>query len=301
MLRMRYACWPLLICALFALNGCKLFRADVPATLTGKSPLTPLVAEPGHTQLEVVFIRLPSGEPKSADHVWQEVDEQSLPAEDRRRLSRNGFRAGVIGAHLPAAVSEALAHAAPPTGPGQLPPTESEEQVGATRHQIFLRAGQHGELVASGVQAQFHVLEMKKGRPQGQTFEDGQAQFTVTSEPLGDGRVRLELTPEIHYGLFQQRYAPGDGTFRFDSSRKKKILTDLKLQATLSPGEVLLISGRADQPGSLGDRFFRESDGAAPRPRLLMLRVSPASSDPAFEKENDECRIPNDERNPKSK
>ena len=259
-----------------------MFRPDAPATLAGKSPLTPLVADPGHTRLEVFFVRLPSGEARSADNLWQEVDEQSLPAEDRRRLSRNGFRAGVIGTRLPAAVSEALAHATPPAGPGQLPPAESEEQIGATRHQIFLRAGQHGELVASGVQAQFHVLELKEGRPQGRTFEDGQAQFTVASEPLGDGRVRLELTPEIHYGPFQQRYAPGDGTFRFDSSRKKKVLADLKLQATLSPGEVLLISGRADQPGSLGDRFFRESDGAAPRPRLLMLRVSPASSDPAF-------------------
>jgi len=283
MIRTRCACWLLLIAALWALPGCRLFRDDAALALHGKSPLTPLTANPSHTQLEVYFVRLPSGDVEAAKSVWREVDEQSLPAEDRRRLTRNGFRAGVIGSRLPAVVSEALTQAVPPVGPGQVPAAEPEEQLGATRHHMTLRPNQRGELVASGVLAQFHVLELKGGRPQGETLEDGQAQFGIISQPLPDGRVRLELTPEIHYGPYRQRYAAGEGSFRFDNSRKKKVLTDLKLTATLSPGEVLFLSGRPDQPGSLGDRFFRESDGAAPRPRLLMLRVSPSLGDPAFQ------------------
>ena len=174
MMRMRYLCCLLPLCALLALCGCHLFRDGATNKLTGKSPLAPLVADPQQTQLEVFFVRLPSGDAQAVDALWQEVDEQSLPAEDRRRLSRNGFRAGVIGSRLPAQVTEALAHAAPPTGPGQVPAPESETQMGATRHQISLRAGQCGELVASGVLSQFHILEFKDGRPQGQTLEDGQ-------------------------------------------------------------------------------------------------------------------------------
>jgi len=283
MIRWRYCYYMMLLSALLTPAGCRLFRDDAAPALGGKSPLTPLAANPSHTQLEVYFVRLPSGDAQTADQVWGEVDEQSLPAEDRRRLARNGFRAGVIGSRLPAVVSEALTQAVPPVGPGQAPAAEPEERLGATRHHLTLRANQRGELVASGVLAQFHILEMKDGRPQGETLEDGQAQFGIVSEPLPDGRVRLELTPEIHYGPYRQRYAAGEGSFRFDNSRKKKVLSDLTLRATISPGEVLCLSGRPDQPGSLGDRFFRESEGAAPRPRLLMLRVSPANSDPAFQ------------------
>jgi hypothetical protein len=270
------------VAVLLASGGCRLFKQDVP-TLAGKSPLAPLMASPAQTQLDVCFVRLPSGDAQGMADAWEEVDEQSLPAEDRKRLARCGFRVGTFGSRLPSQLATALARATAPSGPGQLPATEGEDQIGATRHQMYLTGGQRGELVASGVLSQFHVLETRNGRPQGQTFEDGQAQFTITSEPLGDGRVRLELTPEIHYGPFQQRFAPGEGSFRFDNSRKKKVLTDLKLSATLSPGEILMISGRPDQPGSLGDRFFRETDGAAPRPRLLLLRLSPPSGDQAFQ------------------
>jgi hypothetical protein len=272
----------LLLAALLAAPGCRVFRPDVPS-LADKSPLKPLLADPGHTQLDVCFVRFPSGDAEGISELWQEVDEQSLPAADRKRMARSGFRAGVIDSRLPVQVREALAHAAPPSGPGQTPTPEPDGEVGVTRHQVYLHAAQRGELVASGVLSQFHVLEIKDGRPQGQTFDDGQAQFAITAERLGDGRVRLELTPEIHYGPFRQQFAPGEGSFRFDNSRKKKVLTDLKLQATLSPGQMLLIAGRPEQPGSLGDRFFRETDGAAPRPRLLLLRLSPPAGDLAFQ------------------
>ncbi|MCE9547861.1 MAG: hypothetical protein K8T25_20510 [Planctomycetia bacterium] len=271
------AAWCVLLCAL---AGCQLFHPTPAAT--GKSPLVPFAANDNQTVLEVFFVRLPPGQEESLKKLWQDVDEQSLPAEARRKLSRNGFRAGVIGSHIPPQITAALEKATAPNAPGKLAVTESPDQPGATRHEMLLQTRQRGELITSGVLPEFHVLEWSEGRPRGATFQNGQAEFGVISEPAGGGHVKLELTPELHYGDYRQRYVSGEGMFRLDNSRKKKVFDDLKLTATLAPGEVLLLAARPERPGSLGDRFFRESDTTAPRPRLLLLRLSPNPHDAAF-------------------
>ena len=51
--------------------------------------------------LEVFLVRLPPGEAAQATPIWAEMDELSLPADTRARLSAQGFRAGLTAGRIP--------------------------------------------------------------------------------------------------------------------------------------------------------------------------------------------------------
>src|SRR6202521_4267835 len=90
-----------LILALFGLVGCKVVARQP----KGKSPLSSVGMSADSVTLEIFTAPTPLGAPQLSA-LWNEVDEQPLPADLRQRLAQNGLRAGIVGPHVPHALAE---------------------------------------------------------------------------------------------------------------------------------------------------------------------------------------------------
>ncbi|NIN76708.1 MAG: hypothetical protein GTO26_02670 [Planctomycetales bacterium] len=253
-------------------GGCRVVQAE---RNQADSPLVPLQKSSQQIEVDVVFVRVPDAATRTVEQLWEDVDEQAIGAEQRRRLGKNGFRAGVVGTQLPDPLAEIVSQASSIEGDGSVQfGTADAEELGVTRRRMFLQRGQHGELVSAPVQAELQVLYVNQSELQGDTFHDVQPQFSLQAEQTGDGRVELTLVPELHFGEYRQRYVPGEGMFRLDSSRDKKVYERLQIAAPLSPGQVLLLGAQGARSGSLGYQFFTDTSSTPSGSKLLLIRVS---------------------------
>jgi hypothetical protein len=237
---------------------------------------------PDAVALEILLVRLP---PKSAElhrKVWGEVDEQHLPAELRQLLARNGFRAGVLG-QMPSALADVLAmqDKAPAAGePQKLGLADFEGPPRVMPRLLQTRAGQRNEIVASGVYDDLPVLLSEDGELCGRTFHEAQGIFALAAFPQADGRVRLELVPELHHDQSRPHVVGDQGMWRLECGRPKRVFDDLKIPALLTPGSILIVGCLPDRPGSLGHSFFTEDSGSAEcAQKLLLVRVCQTQHD----------------------
>jgi hypothetical protein len=270
----------LLLPAILALTlaGC-----TTPA-VEGKSPLSAVQMSPDSCVLEVCFVRFPFGDPEVNQQLWQEVDEQQFPADLRRRLSRNGFRLGLLDGQIPAALSKLLEmkdESRPTGGTSQIDLAELDSEGPPVKRHLEIRAGQPKMIVASGVYDQLPVLICEPGELGGETYSQAQAVLVVKTFPQGDGRVRVELVPELQHGELRQRWVGQDGMWRLEAGRQRRVFEEMAFSATLSPGCILLVSSLPDRPGSLGHHFFTEDNGK-PEQKLLVLRLAQTQHEGLF-------------------
>ncbi len=228
--------------------------------------------------LEIVSVRIPPGEGEIAGQVWDEVDEQGLPPELRRRLAKNGFRAGLIGGQVPAVLAKLLQlsdRPAPAGEPAQVAAADVQASPRVARRHLQTRAGQRNEIVASGIHERLPVLLSESGRLGGQTYEQAQGIFALVADPQPGGQVRLELTPELHHGQSRQQWVGSQAAWRLEAGRPKRVFDDLRISALLSPGWMLLVGPRTDSAGSLGHSFFLEGTDrdARPEQKLILVRL----------------------------
>src|SRR5262245_59023134 len=87
-------------------SGCRMFiDGDDPL---GKSPLRPATASPDSVAMEIIWARFAADDAELNDAAWREIDETQIAPAVRRELANNGFRVGVIGGTVPAAIARAL-------------------------------------------------------------------------------------------------------------------------------------------------------------------------------------------------
>jgi hypothetical protein len=270
-----------------SLSGCRVVDRQ---KLKAESPLKTLQKSYQQTELEVIFIRIPPRDREATEQLWKEVDEQAVPAEFRRELNKNGFRVGVLGTQLPLEM-EKIMQTAEEARENAMPFDRVNDQTSilAIRRRLFLSRGQRGELLASSVQPEFHILEMKRGEIFGRTLKDGQGQFMIEAAATDDGRVHIQLAPEVHYGNFRNQYVPGEGMFRLDTSRRKERFDHLRIEADLTNDQIMIIGPQSNQPGSLGHRFFNEQAVDKSVSKLLMIRVRDIASESMLDDEADQA------------
>jgi hypothetical protein len=148
------------------------------------------------------------------------------------------------------------------------------------RH-LQVRAGQRKEIVASGLYDELPVLISEPGRLGGQTYTQAQAVLAVKTDPQADGRVRVELVPELHHGEPRQRWVVEQGMWRLEAGKRRRVFKEMGLAATLSPGCMLLVGSLPDRRGSLGHHFFTE-DGGQLQQKMLVLRLAQTQHDGLF-------------------
>jgi hypothetical protein len=250
----------------------------------GKSPLLPAQMSSDSVVLEIFRAHFPFGDPLGNEQLWQEVDEQHFSQESRQRLGRNGFRLGLVGGQPPEALSELLELEDKPPRTGQanqIDVAEMDCQPLVERRHMQLRSGRRGEIVTSAVYDQLPVLLSESGELFGETYAKAQTLLAVKAFPLSDGRVRVELVPELYHDESRQTWVAGQGTFRLEAGRPRQAFDELGFSAVLSPGSMLLVSSLPNRPGSLGHHFFTHDDGQ-PQQKLLVVRLAQTQHDDLF-------------------
>jgi hypothetical protein len=269
----------LLGCLAVAVCGCARWTTTSPSSAALKLPLPRMSAD--SVVFEVAFALLPPEDEPLDREIWAEIDEQHLPVETRRRLAANGFRSGLVGSPLPVGLQRLLDdqqnNAAVRLNNGE---PVLDELTMQQRKQ--LGAGRKGDVVTSQTLDKISVLRLQEGRLVGQTYEQAQCHFVVRSFPQGDGRVRLELTPEIHHGPIRQHYVGDERALRLDASKGREEFVDLRLETTLSPGQSLVVACTPELKG-LGRSFFAEADGANVQRRILLIRLVQTQLDDRFQ------------------
>lgn len=266
----------LLLPALCVLAGCR-----TPNT-AGSSPLASPQMSPDSVVLECFFVRFPFGDPEVNGQLWQEVDEQHFPAELRRRLIRNGFRVGLVGGQPPVILSKLLELKDKPPRAGdanQVNVADLDSEPRVVRRHLPVHTGRRKEIVTSGVHDQWTVLIREEDQLCGQTYSNAQGVLAVQTFPQGDGRVRVELVPELHHGRPRQRWVGEQGMLRLEAGRPRRVFDEMAISATLAPGSMLLITSLPDRPGSLGHHFLTEGDGHLQQKLLVVCLVQTQHDD----------------------
>lgn len=270
----------LLLPVLAAAGGCAIVgdataRRDAvsDAAATALSAAKPA---PRTMQFEVLFVRCGSADEELRDALWNQVDEQALDTERRRALNANGLRAGVVTGALPGAVAERLAVASTAADDG------GGGDAAVTRRRLQLLPGRGSEIVTAARLPSLVLLEQRDGSVRGGTYHDATTQLALDAHPAPDGRVRIEVVPEIRHGPVEKSWAGEDGAFRLETGQRRHRLDYLGIDVTL-PLEGLLVIGPAGEPSaSVGDGLLRDHGHGGGTVRLLVIRPLARAVDPVF-------------------
>lgn len=236
--------------------------------------------------LEVSFVRFPLGQEALNGPLWSEVDEQQISTAARQALVQQAFRAGVLAGYLPAPLQELLGEELTPTEGTDTTLLSFEPESKVTTKHVQLRAGKRLELVASETYPRLTLLEPRPdGALAGRDFEKADCRFNLTPQPLADGRVRLTLVPEVQYGDARPQLTskPEMGLMVFESTRPRRVFDDLRIEAELAPGEILILGAAPNQSGSLAGHFFTTALAASvPQQKLLLIRLVQTQHDGAL-------------------
>ncbi len=270
----------LLVATAAVLGGCTTIAHEAE-----KSPLKAAGLPPDSTVLEIFFVSVPLGDPQSNQDLWEEVDEQHFPPALRQNLSQSGFRVGLVGGRIPLTLANLmeLDHkpaATADTEPAKLKPLVSPPRV--VRRHLQAHCGQRSEVMASGVYDELPVLRCKSGVVGGRSYPKAQGIFALAAWPEPDGRVRLELVPEVHYGPPRQSWVASEGALRLEPGRDRLAFDDLSISATLSPGDLILLSSLSNRPGSIGHSFFTTTTAGKSEQKLLVIRLAQTQHDDLF-------------------
>lgn len=235
--------------------------------------LNAATGSPEAVTLEIYWVALPNDDDLGADGLWRRLQENRLPADLRRRLGRNGLRAGVLSGALPDAVHAMLN----PTGGEGDDYTQSStvlQQSGVWRSTRQLRPGGQLELKASEPQPSAPLLLADGEDLVGQTLAGAQAFYRVEAHVEPDGRSRLVVTPLVRHGTAKPRWTPDEtGTIAMTApSRDAQVFEDLAMQLPLAAGEALVVTSLPGADARLGGYLHKVVGERAGR-KALVLRV----------------------------
>jgi hypothetical protein len=253
--------------------GCQVF--DKPPEAALEQFLRPAATSPDSVTMEIFQARIPLDKERTADAMWEQIDEQRFDADLRRQLVANGLRAGVVGGTPPEALSDLLAlqSDAPETSAARVISGQSAVPR-VTRRVKQLNRRDEMSIQVSDVQPEAQVLLSDNGTMGGKTFEQVQGVYMLRAESIPGQRVKVRLTPELHHGeLRNRRVGSSEGIFLSTVSRERESFDRLAMEAELVPGELLILGCLPDAKASLGGVFHTASAGGQDERKLIVLRL----------------------------
>ena len=246
------------------------------------SPLTPPRIAHDSVVIEVTFVRVPVEVNESNDAVWQDIDETHLSPQLRAKLTENGFRCGKLPNALPSSFEQLLA--------GDKNLTDVAAQTGTLNLNVGLQnkrlqcgAGSENHVVLSdSVLENLVVVHSSQEYTSAERFQQAQCQFEFRTYPQPDGSVRIEIVPQIHHGAAKSQFKGHEGAWLLKTQRDIKEYSDLLVDASLQPGESLLLSCSNSAHG-LGGHFFSHNDNDQEVQHMLRLRVLHTQYDDLFQ------------------
>jgi hypothetical protein len=263
---------------LASLGGCAQW-VTTKVTEVSKLPSPALPAD--SVVLEVAFARLPLSDTNTYDEVWQQTDEQAFSTDLRREWGANGLRCGILGSQLPPKLRAILDQNAGSLAEQAEVAQDAQGEAGRGDRRIQCRSGRRAKIYASKTFDSLALLTQEGGTVRGWQLPTAQCLFGLKTYPLGDGRAKIDLVPEVEHGEMRTQYVGREGTVMPQLGRDRVVLDALKLAATLSPGQVLMISTTPEAKG-LGQHFFVEQTGTAHVRSLLLVRLAVTQHDDLF-------------------
>lgn len=265
--------------------GCKPFEKHK----SGLTPLKALRMTPTSVGLDMFFVRFPFGDEEINGPFWDEIDEQKVAPKLRQALAENGFRTGVISGPLPTRLSKLLQlkdkTQVDRLNENSTPIEDLQKAPTVSRRHLELRSGRRGEIMAQEVQPELPIIVRdSNGKVSGESLYNAQPTFAIFTTNLPDGRVRLNLIPEIQHGNERRKFTGGrNGMFKLDIGRERKSYEDLQIETELILGDFLILSNIPIREGSLGNHFFTETNSDGRCQKLLIIRLSQTQHDDQFE------------------
>lgn len=257
----------------------------------GPAPHTTLLA-PTHKAsesvgLEIFVLRYAPDDPNLAHEVWNQIDEQQLPPATRRLLAANGLRAGLVGVQLPEPLVRAMdLPEQAPADPESTQLLDVAQQPRLARRLLQIRSGQQGRIITTGEFARHPELPIlvcnAQGEVVGRTYQQVMGLLSLEVHGLGDGRVQLELTPEIEYGEPQRTVIARHGVLQYQFGPPRQAFDELRLATVLSPGQSLAIAAIPELAGTLGQRLLSELVSGREEHKLVLIRLYQPQVDALF-------------------
>lgn len=230
--------------------------------------------------VEIIFARFEEHDAACRDELWREVDEQAIDDALRRRLAANGLCVGIVTGDLPPHLAERIL-------PDRAAPATASDMVAAesplTHRLLRLLPGRRSEVIAAAGIANLVLLETGDGQVRGGTFRDATGLFELKVRPAADGRVRIELVPEIKHGPLERSWVGEDGMFRMEAGQRRHRRDDLALGVELRAGGLLVVGCTGEKGATLGDALLRDQGGNRSTLRLLAIRPLGSAVDPMFD------------------
>lgn len=262
------AVWPLLL-------GCSSWQIPSPKQALLPTPRM----SPDSVVLEVAVLDIPA-DGAADEQLWREVDEQQVPPPVRRELARCGLRCGVSGTQLPDWVNRRLK--------AQQKDVDFESADGAavlanvpTQQRLQCRAGRKRTIPLGPPHAEVTAPSLAEPGDAPRTWRDAQCELALVATPKGDGGAIIELTPQVQSGKVRQRWVGAAGSFRLDTSRDCDLLENLRVSATLTPGQTIFVSA-SPAPGGLGQAFFGGAGDKSSRRKVVLVRLAQTQTDDLF-------------------
>lgn len=281
----------LLLACIGASVGCNALLIDADKPLPVGSPLRAAEASPDGVRFEVYWATLPpDAEVDGQASLWRFVQEERLDETLRGRLRRNGLRAGVVGGVPPKAIAKLLnprPDLAKAAGEGSI--SALATATGVKQQEMTIRPGEPALVNASEVEATLSLLLAEDGSlPVGETFERVQAVYRVGVQERRGGGHTISVGPELHFGEARMRYvaAGSAGITRAKPLREERAFPDLRIEADLIVGEMLMVTSLPESDSRLGG-FFHRADGEVSGARkaiVVRLIQAPPSADFAAER-----------------
>ncbi|WP_145083834.1 hypothetical protein [Anatilimnocola aggregata] len=270
----------ILIWGLASLVGCAPFRVPDEIPTSGRALPAPRLS-PDSVILEIGQAQMPLTDRSGYDEVWQQADEQSLSLELRQELARNGLRCGILGQRVPEKVRQLMSQKIDLAQQRSEDLDVGEVEVDRQVRRLQCRAGRRAKILCSKTYDELSLLTRDNGAVRGQQLHKAQCLFGLKPYPESDGRVRIDLIPEVEHGEVRQQFVAGEGTLMQRIGRDKRTFENLRTSLTLSPGQTLIVSAGEDAKG-LGEHFFVESVGGTTSRSILFVRVAHTQHDDLF-------------------
>lgn len=258
------------------LYGCAPFKT--PDELPGRILPTPRLS-PDSVILEIGYAQLPVSDQGAYDEVWQLSDEQLIALELRQELTRNGLRCGVLGKNIPEKIRTFMDKKGVDERSEELEAGDLE--INRQPRRLQCRAARRAKILCSKRFEQLTLLTRNSGSVSGRPLQQAQCLIGLKPYPLGDGRVQLDLLPEVEHGELKQQWVGGEAQLIQKIGREKIPFDSLRLSLSISPGQMVILSA-TDPPKGLGEHFFVESAGGAPSRWLLFIRLALTQQDNLF-------------------
>ncbi len=265
-----------------ALSGCHLMsKPEWTATKTKLLDLPAARMSTDSVILEIAFVHVTPEANRVDAELWHDVNEIPLPWETQKKLFQNGVRCGLIAGQIPASLQELIK--------AEKNTLDLHELNGNLNHQltsrnqrIHSRAGRRGQVILGNqIQPTIHLVTREDDYASGETFHQAQCALEIRTYPLGDGRVRLQLTPEIQHGDMKSQFVGHEGSWLLDTKRETRSFDALSMEITMSPGESLLLSCTPTVKG-LGQYMFVEGKSDSDTQYLVLIRLAQTQFDDLF-------------------